>query len=140
MAINYQLLLTDSVDRLSRLLRERRRLDEEIERLQRQVRKAADGGNNGRDIITLADPEGIGLTQAISHVFQTYDIELTAVTVRDLLPTLGFDTSKYKDPLLSIHAILKRLVSRDIITRRLGPRGSSVYVRTDSTQQPSSQV
>jgi hypothetical protein len=66
-------------------------------------------------------------------VFQTYDIELTAITIRDLLPTLGFEISRYKEPLRSIHVILRRLVSRQIITRTQGAQGSVVYVRTEKT-------
>jgi hypothetical protein len=135
MAIDYQRIMADSVKRLSELRRERRRLDNEIERLQRLVRTMANRSRGGNDpkTVTKADDEALGLTKAVSQVFQTYDLELTPVSVHDLLPTVGFDTSRYKDPLTSIHAILRRLVSRNVITRRQGSNGSTVYVRTDVT-------
>jgi hypothetical protein len=135
MAIDYQRIMADSVQRLSELRGERSRLDHEIERLQRLVRTMANHSRGGTDpeTITKADSEALGLTKAVSQVFQTYDLELTPVNVHALLPTIGFDTSKYKDPLTSIHAILRRLVSRNIITRKQGSSGSTVYVRTDAT-------
>jgi len=135
MTIDYQRLVADSVEKLTQLLQERRKLDDEIVRLQRLVRTAAEHsrGNNGAAPVTTFPDERLGLTKAVWHVFQTYDIELTAVTIRDLLPTLGFETSRYKEPLTSIHVILRRLVSRQIITRKQGAQGSVVYVRTEET-------
>ena len=135
MAIDYQRIIADSVQRLSELRRERSRLDNEIEKLQRLVRTMADHsrGDSDSETITKADDGALGLTKAVSQVFQTYAVELTPVSIHDLLPTVGFDTSRYKDPLTSIHAILRRLVSRNIITRKQGSSGSTVYVKTGAT-------
>ena len=135
MAVDYQRLIADSVQKLSQLRRERRRLDDEIQRLQRLVVTMAgrSRASDQRSPITIPHSETLGLTEAVSLLFEAYDLEFTAVMVRDLLPTVGFDTSRYKEPLTSIHAILRRLVSRKIIARTQGSQGSTVYVRTYPT-------
>lgn len=53
----------------------------------------------------------VGFTDAIRSVLKAFDSSYTSpVSVRDALEKKGFDLSKYKNPLASIHTILKRLV------------------------------
>ena len=131
MAINHQQLIKDSVHELSDLVRERRRLDDQINRLQRLVRTTAIRFKSSKDdgIAEMKRKESLGLTDAVRHVFALYDMELTPVMIRDLLPTIGFDTGRYKEPLTPIHAILRRLISSGVVTRMVGQDGIAVYLK-----------
>ena len=131
MAIDYQQLIKDSVRELSELVRERRRLDDQIKRLQRLVRTTATRvtSSNNHGIAELKEKDSMGLTEAVRHVFGLYNMELTPVMIRDLLPTVGYDTSRYKEPLPLIHAILRRLVVRGTVTRMVGQDGVTVYLK-----------
>ena len=135
--INYQQLVEDSVHRLSGLMRQRRKLDAEIARLQKLVlttaRLSASTHKGGMGLNVATSNEPIGLTEAVRRVFATYRIRLTPVLVRDLLPSVGFDTSRYKEPLTSIHAILRRLVLRREVTREKAPDGGTVYVWVEAS-------
>jgi hypothetical protein len=82
--------------------------------------------------------EAIGFTEAVRQVLSTYRIGLSPVAVRDLLPTVGFETSLYHEPLPSIHVILKRLVSRGEVTQNKLPSGVTVYVWSSSIEEVSS--
>jgi len=131
MAIDHQQLIKDSVRELSELVRERRRLDDQIKRMQRLVRTSATRFRSSKDgdIGGLKESGSMGLTEAVRQVFGLYDMELTPVMIRDLLPTVGYDTSRYKEPLPLIHAILRRLVVRGTVTRMVGQDGVTVYLK-----------
>jgi hypothetical protein len=105
--------------------------------MQRLVRRTAKGFIGGS---TVASSGALGLTQAVCQVFEIYEMELTPVLIRDLLPTVGFETSHYKEPLTAIHAILRRLISRSIIVRIEAPDGFALYVRTKSAPEADAQT
>lgn len=118
MAINYQQLMEQSVLALADLVRKRREVDAEIVRLQRFVRAMAakrDGGGFPETPADVSSPPGI--TEAVSRVLQASRMCLTPVLIRDLLPCVGFDPTRYKDPLPSIHVVLKRLVNSRQVMR-----------------------
>ena len=71
MAIDHQQLIKDSVRELSELVRERRRLDDQIKRLQRLVRTTATRvtSSNNHGIAELKEKDSMGLTEAVRHVF-----------------------------------------------------------------------
>ena len=51
----------------------------------------------------------IGLTAAIRLVMRGAGMPMTPIDVRDRLHAIGFDGSKYINPLAAVHTILKRL-------------------------------
>jgi hypothetical protein len=66
-----------------------------------------------------AEPE-LGFTDAVRKVFEnTKDHLHHPVSVRDELKKMGFPLAKYKNPLASIHTILKRLVDQGELDRLL---------------------
>lgn len=56
--------------------------------------------------------EEIGLTDAIREILRIGEKPLSPIEVRKALEELGYDLSKYTNPLASIHTILKRLVKK----------------------------
>ncbi len=135
MAIDYhQQIMKDSVAEFSDLIRQRRKLDKKIARLQKMVRWAAMRSSEGNFRVVIPPDAAktqktpIGFTDAVRHVLFTYRIWLSPVLVRDLLPTIGFDTDSYKQLLPSIHVILRRLVARgEALESKLSPSGF-VYI------------
>lgn len=60
--------------------------------------------------------EPTGFTGAICKVLQAANGEaMTAVEVRDALPSVGFLLSGYSNPLATVHTILKRLVENPFL-------------------------
>lgn len=142
MSINYQQILEDSVRRLSDLIRRRRRLDAEIKRLERFSRHLAkqvshnDPSSVAQPFPSIIEEASPGFTEAVRKVLLTYRIWLTPVLVRDLLPTIGFDTEPYQEPLASIHVILKRLVSNGEVLPRCAPLGGTAYIWALGVSEP----
>ena len=133
MAIDYLRLTEASLLQLSSLIRARRDLDAEILKLQRRVRSNAAHLSRGNEEITSsAIPSSntgpLGVTEAVRRVFHYYPMWLSPVSVRDLLPTVGFDFSHYKHPLTSIHSILRRLVATGELIRANRPQVGTAYV------------
>jgi hypothetical protein len=122
MAINHQLLMEQSVLQLQRLVKARRELDAAILRTERSLRHAATAvaRENNRTIsfsLLSKDTDDMGVTEAIRKVLHAYPIWLSPVSIRDLLHTVGFDSSRYKHPLTSIHSILRRLITLGEVVR-----------------------
>jgi hypothetical protein len=121
MAIDYLQLTQTSILELTDLVRARRDLDTKIPRLQRQLRSTAaelsQKAERAEDSIPSGSVGCAGITQAVRRVLMTYPISLTPVSVRDLLPCLGFDTGRYKHPLTSIHSTLRRLLVTGEVVR-----------------------
>lgn len=132
----YQTSIEASMRRLSELMRERRKLDAEIARLQTLVRiqavPAEDDPEKSTDCdSTVEEDEPIGFTEAIRQVLFTYPLWLTPVLVRDLLPSVGFDPDSSKNVLVSIHTVLKRLVRSGVAVRRQSDK-DVLYRRMES--------
>jgi hypothetical protein len=132
MAINYPQLMEESILKLSDLTRQRRKLDREIARLKRLIcstaRTSQLASRTTRTATPSFDISAIGFTAAIRRVLDTYRIWLTPVLIRDLLPTVGFSTSRYKEPLPSIHVILNRLAVTGEVIRSSRPNGHIAYL------------
>jgi hypothetical protein len=125
--------MEDSVFELSRLIRERRKIDHKITRLQGIIRSTA--RQSPRSARTAHAQVGAnGFTDAVRQVLITYDMWLTPVLIRDLLPTVGFDTRGYKEPLPSIHVILNRLVSGGQVIRDKRNRQGAVYLWAETVR------
>jgi hypothetical protein len=140
--MNYhQQTIQDSIEELSDLVRQRRKLDKRIARLQKMV---------GWDAVQLsenippsapssgafpAQPAPIGFTEAIRRVLSSYKMWLSPVLVRDLLPMVGFDIERYKEPLPSIHVILGRLVSSGEALQSKHVSGNAMYIWADGSEK-----
>jgi hypothetical protein len=132
MAIYYQQVMQDAVTEFSDLIRRRRKLDDKIARLQKTVHWCASQLSQSSPQSAVAGPVAnaedgpIGFTDAVRRVLSTYRIWLSPVQVRDLLPTIGFDTNAYREPLPSIHVILRRLVpSGEVLQGKPSPGGTA---------------
>lgn len=123
MSINYQRLIEDSVARFSDLMRQHRRLDAEIARLEKEIvrrRKtlrwvAAHLRQNNLTPAATVPEISIAPTSfmdAVRRVLRSYPIWLTPARVRDLLDVVGFDIGRYRNPLADVHVTLRRLVAR----------------------------
>ncbi len=130
MAIDYQRLTEASILQLSSLIRARRDLDAEILKVQRRVRSNAARGNKGTtsSAILSSNTGPLGVTEAVRRVLHYYPMWLSPVSVRDLLPTIGFDFSHYKHPLTSIHSILRRLIATGEVIRADRPQVGAAYM------------
>lgn len=139
MPIDYQQIVEQSILRLADLVRQRRRIDSEITRLQgflRSMVRRVPENASGFPVPNEAGLSGdaIGITKAVAQILQTYKVALTPVLIRDLLPCVGFDASRYKDPLTSIHVVLKRLVISGQVVRRELPEGNGYLWNSYSAQ------
>jgi len=142
MAVGYhQQIMQNSVAQLSDLIRKRRQLDKKIARLEKIVRWVAmqlSQSNPGSAVlpdVPKAQTGLMGFTDAVRRVLSTYNMWLSPVLVRDLLHTVGFDTSLYKEPLPSIHVILRRLVSSGEAMQCKLSSGSAVYIRASAVEE-----
>lgn len=118
----YQTSVEEQIKKLSSLMRQRRKLDVEISRLQTLARTRAllrlgvgDSSSSPSD----QKEKAIGFTEAVRQVLFTYRVWLTPGLVRDLLPSVGLEPSHQKHELSSVHTVLKRLVRNRTAVREL---------------------
>lgn len=140
MSIDYHRIVEASVLRLNELIKERHELDAEILKLYRRLRSVTEqmsrtndgtGGLAGRS----SNPESLGVTEAVRRALQHYPMWLSPVSIRNLLPTIGFDFSRYKHPLTSIHSVLRRLVTAGEVIRITNPSGfGTAYMWAQNVQ------
>jgi hypothetical protein len=138
MAINYKKIMEDSIVQLSKSLKERRKLDNEIARLQKIARWSAlqqSSSNPAQANAHSAEGRTIGLTEAVCKVLRLYETWLSPVLVRDLLSSVGFEIAAYHEPLPSIHVTLKRLVSSGEAVQCKASSGGSVYTLANPQQK-----
>jgi hypothetical protein len=136
----YQKSVEEQIKKLSSLMRQRRKLDVEISRLQTLARTQA--------LLRLGVPDSssspsenhkeksIGFTAAVRQVLFTYRVWLTPGLVRDLLPSVGLEPSHQKHELSSVHTVLKRLVRngtavRQLMFHKVMYRGAEAGAETD---------
>jgi hypothetical protein len=96
MAIDYKQIIGESVRRLSDLMRRRRKLDADILRLQRLVRRTVRVSESHLESSTspavpIYEITSTGVTDAVRQVLMTYGIWLTPVLIRDLLPGIRYE-------------------------------------------------
>lgn len=108
----YQNSVEEQIKKLSSLMRQRRKLDVEISRLQTLARTQAlfRLGGGGCSTARNHSETPIGFTEAVRQVLFTYRVWLAPGLVRDLLPSVGFEPRRHKHELSSVHTVLKRLV------------------------------
>ena len=127
MAIDHDQIWQDSIATLSQLVGQRRKLDKAIARLEQMISWGPMSGSAKPQQLSNPENRRIGFTEAVRLVFSTYRIWLSPVLVRDLLPSVGFNTEPYKHPLPTIHVILKRLVSRGELIQCKQSSGVTVF-------------
>jgi hypothetical protein len=129
LAIDHYQIWQESIETLSQLIRQRRKLDKAIVRLERMISWGPVTGS-GQPPSMIADKKEIGFTEAVRTVFSTHRIWLSPVLVRDLLPSIGFSTDPYKHPLPIIHVILRRMASKGELIQRRDTSGVTFFFYT----------
>ena len=126
---SYKKAFDAAVEELAKVMERREELEDELEKVNERVKTLTRsihglGGLIHRfavvDLIKerpelfpeFVDKQDIGFTDAVRNVLKSNRVAFTPMEVRDELRREGFDISKYKNVLASIHAILKRLVSQ----------------------------
>jgi hypothetical protein len=99
---NYRRALEDAIREYEQLTRQRAELDQRIAQLVQTM------GSLSR-LCNLTPTVALGLTDACRLVLRSAGHPLTAIEVRMQLEAMGWDTSRYANPLASIHIVLKRL-------------------------------
>jgi hypothetical protein len=137
-----------AMDELAELMTEREEIEvrrDEIERRIDRLREAIVGlgslcnkssyeiAKERPELFPDKAPSDLGFTDAVRKIFKEYkDDYFSPVEIRDFLGMDGFDVSKYKNVLASIHSILKRLKAKNEIFEgthdgkvlyKLNPRG-----------------
>jgi hypothetical protein len=122
MTRDYKDLLNVEVGELRALLEQRRSMKHEIDKINGQLTRLREGvlglaalaGLNIKEtnpeIFTDDFSANLGLTQAIRQVLIDVDMPYTPTEIRDELLEYSFPIDKHKNPLASIHSILKRLI------------------------------
>ena len=98
----YRRALEEAIKEYERLAQRRAELDERIAQLVQSM------GSLSR-LCNLTPTVALGLTDACRMVLKAAGHPMTAAEVRQQLQAMGFDTSRYANPLASIHTVLKRL-------------------------------
>lgn len=113
--------LSEYMDQLRTATAERHKLTQRIKRMEAAARSILATTEDEEEIASyqgMLDEiiEPTGFTDAIRKVLQAAGGEaLAPVEVRDRLPGAGFPLSGYSNPLASVHTILKRIASNDIL-------------------------
>ncbi|HEX8139420.1 MAG TPA: hypothetical protein VF544_17805 [Pyrinomonadaceae bacterium] len=138
----YQEALNAAIKDLAKLMGEREELDTKREELDRNIFQLREGLFGlailcGTDTNQLAKeyPElfpdlispDLGLTDAVRKAMASKRNFVSPVEVKDRLAAMGFDITKYKNILASIHTILKRLLASDEV--EAGTRDEKVVYR-----------
>ena len=146
MAINHRQLMQDTAARLSDLIRKRREIDRQMRRAERILRWTTTKISRSNAVQSLdpfvAEKESVGLSDAIRRVLSTYPVPVSAVVIRDLLPTVGFkgDFRLYDSLLRSIWISLRCLVAHgEVIQRKISPRNTTYTWASSLSQTPDSE-
>jgi hypothetical protein len=131
-----------AIDELSKLMEEYEELENQMEALRKRISTVRRGvvglaglcgaipGREYPHLFPHNISTDIGFTDAIREVLKSKGqyVGFTPVGVRDALKAAGFDLSKYKNPLASIHTILKRLEMKSEARGVTQDDGSITYV------------
>src|SRR5437868_3925975 len=138
----YQTALNAAIKDLAELMSQREELDTKREEMDKSIFQLREGLVGlailcGTDTNQLAKdyPElfpdlispDVGLTDAVRKAMAAKRTFVSPVEVKDRLAEMGFDITKHKNILASIHTILKRLVKSDEI--EAGTREEKVVYR-----------
>jgi hypothetical protein len=122
---NYKATMRTLLQDLSGLLQKKERLEDRLQEVIERIATVREAAWSMKDLSGI-DPEkeyphlfslevtpDVGFTDAIREVFRAnLRIVLTPVGVRNKLKERGFKLENYKNPLASIHTILKRLMKQ----------------------------
>jgi hypothetical protein len=110
--------LLDLQGQLGECLRKQEFIEARIQGLRQTV--AALSKLLGQEFV---EEDALGLTDAIRDAFRAkVGSSMTAVEVRSVLESLGYDISKYGNFMASVHTVIKRLIAKGEI-REVGTRG-----------------
>jgi hypothetical protein len=98
----YRDALEQAIREYEQLAQERARIDERLAQVVQTI------GNLSR-LCRLAPTVQLGLTDACRMVLKSAGHSLTAREVKAQLEAVGFEVSRYANPLASIHTVLRRL-------------------------------
>jgi hypothetical protein len=117
----YKQAIKAAKTRLRTLVEKRQQVEEEIEKLKKVIITNAIMLNADESTAELDEMNELlgqsGFTEVIRHVLSKHPERwFNAIGVRELLRDSGWPIGRYKNPLASIHTILKRLkdVERDM--------------------------
>lgn len=99
---DYRRALDAAIQEYERLSRQRAEIDQRLAQLVQTI------GNLSR-LCNLTPTVALGLTDACRMILKVAGHPLTVAEIRAQLEAMGFDLSKYSNPLASIHTVLKRL-------------------------------
>jgi len=114
---------------LERLLEQREEIDKRISQLKQSIVALAPLAEE-QDLlaeIVKGWMGEMGITDAIREVLKSSGDALTAMEVKDQLVRTGTSLRDYKNPLASIHAVLKRLVESDEAIADTDTEGNATY-------------
>ncbi len=98
----YREALTAVIEEYERLSKQRSAIDERLAQLVQAMGSLS-------HLCNLSPTVEFGLTDACRMALKSVDQPLTAAEIRGKLEAMGYDTSRYSNPLGSIHVVLRRL-------------------------------
>jgi hypothetical protein len=123
----YDVAYETALDELDELMTQREALDEKRDAMDKRIIRLRKGllglgalcsltSEQVREAHPELFPDSIdpdtGLSDAVREVLKTSDSFISPVFIRDFLRDNGYEISKYKNALASIHTVLKRLRSQ----------------------------
>lgn len=131
-----------AIEELTKLMEEYEELESQMEALRKRISVVRSGvvglaglcgatpGKEYPHLFPHTIRTDVGFTDAIRAVLKSKGMHygFTPVAVRDALNEAGFDLGKYKNPLASIHTILKRLEIRDEVKGVTSDDGGVRYI------------
>ena len=99
---NYRRALEEAIQEYEKLSKERTYIDERLAQLIQTM-------NSLSRLCKLTPTVELGLTDACRMALKAAKHPLTAAEIRGHLEAMGFDCSRYSNPLASIHTVLRRL-------------------------------
>src|SRR2546427_586104 len=106
---SYKKALDDARLEMAEALRLRAELDSRIARLRQTISSLAQLCDERIDLVDVLLREDMGLTEACQEVLRAAFKPLTGLEVKAGLEKMGFDLSRYSNPLASIYPTLNRL-------------------------------
>lgn len=139
----YQNALDSALKELSDLQAERDGLQEKVDALDARIEKVRQGAlaltslaelnfdevkNKYPDLFDDADDPRIGITDAVKEALKSAEKPLTPIQVRERVLKISPAIAGHKNPMASIHAVLRRLTDKDnVFMADMVADGTTVY-------------
>ncbi len=134
-AAKYRQILIEAQRDLGNLLAQKDTIDKAIVRLKNTITALSPLSEEKGPLNFLRGiAEETGLTDGCREILKTCGGFLTAVEVKERLVGLGYDLTRYRNPLASIHAVLKRLAAADAVDTTKNESGSTIYAWRDKNR------